>query len=290
MKYAVISPVLNEEAYIRHTLESVCGQTHLPGIWIIADDGSSDSTPAIISEFTAKYKWIEVIRTENRAEERSGGAKVVNAFFRGYKLLLEKKIQWDFIVKLDGDLSLPPDYFERIAEEFSGNEKIGLCGGYLVNLIDGKLVREIQNDYHIRGAFKSVRRKCFEDIGGFKSIWNWDGVDELEAIYKGWLTKTVEVPVVHFRPTTSSYNIKKHSFKSGIEAYREGNSIFLVLLRGIKLAMKPPIFLNCFLYIAGFFSGFIKRDEKYFDKDFSRFINRFHFKRILRKVARAGRN
>lgn len=281
---------MNEEKYIRHTLESVCSQTIKPEIWIIVDDGSTDTTPEIIAEYTAKHKWIEVIKNNSSGEERSGGAKVVNAFYKGYNLLMNKKMEWDFIVKLDGDLSLPPAYFEKIADEFRGNVKLGICGGYLMNVIGGRHVREIESDYHVRGAFKSVKRECWEEIGGFKSIWNWDGVDELEAMYKGWQTKTIEIPVLHYRPTTSAYNIKKHSFKSGLEAYREGNSIILASLRGTKLAFKPPYLLNSIFYAGGFLSGFFKREKKYFDRDFSSFINRFHIKRILNRIAHAGRS
>lgn len=57
-----------------------------------------------------------------------GGQKVVRAFYCGYNTL-EKK-DYDFIVKLDADLSLPNNYFEEVATAFQEDSKIGLCGGY----------------------------------------------------------------------------------------------------------------------------------------------------------------
>ncbi len=39
MSYVIISPVRDEEAYIRLTLVSVAAQTITPQQWVIVDDG-----------------------------------------------------------------------------------------------------------------------------------------------------------------------------------------------------------------------------------------------------------
>ena len=48
---SVIIPVFNGELYLRAALESVFGQEHKPYEVIVVDDGSTDSTAAIVSEF-----------------------------------------------------------------------------------------------------------------------------------------------------------------------------------------------------------------------------------------------
>jgi len=48
MKYVLISPARNEQAFIEKTLASVCAQTVLPERWVIVDDGSTDRTPEIV--------------------------------------------------------------------------------------------------------------------------------------------------------------------------------------------------------------------------------------------------
>ena len=49
-KYCLISPCRDEEDYMRRTLESVINQSRKPDLWVIVDDGSSDSTPQILEE------------------------------------------------------------------------------------------------------------------------------------------------------------------------------------------------------------------------------------------------
>ena len=84
-KYILISPVRDEEQYIGKTLESVIGQT-------------------------IRYPWIVAVHRADRGR-RVAGSGVTEAFYSGYEGL--RSDDWDFIVKLDGDVGLEPDYFER---------------------------------------------------------------------------------------------------------------------------------------------------------------------------------
>ena len=43
-RYIIITPVRDEEKFIRSTLESVVSQTVKPVEWVIVDDGSKDGT------------------------------------------------------------------------------------------------------------------------------------------------------------------------------------------------------------------------------------------------------
>ena len=72
-KYAILTPVRDEEEYIRFTLESVVGQAIRPAEWVIVDDGSTDRTGAILDEYAQKYPWIRVRHRPNRGFRRNGG-------------------------------------------------------------------------------------------------------------------------------------------------------------------------------------------------------------------------
>ena len=115
LKYVVVTPVRDEEKYIGATIESVCHQTTLPAEWVIVDDGSTDRTGEIIDRYAARSSWIRIIHRANRGFRKSGGG-VVEAFHDGLNALQCK--DWDFIVKLDGDLSFAPEYFEKCFEYF----------------------------------------------------------------------------------------------------------------------------------------------------------------------------
>ena len=65
VKVSVIVPVYNAEPYLRQCLDSIVGQT-LPEIEIICvDDGSTDSSPAILEEYRAHDGRVRIIRQEN---------------------------------------------------------------------------------------------------------------------------------------------------------------------------------------------------------------------------------
>ena len=279
MRYVIITPARNESDYIERTIKSVLSQKLCPEEWVIVDDGSTDYTQEIIKRYSEEYKWINLVKMDTRNETRLGGAKVVRAFNYGLKSL--NTSDYDFLTKLDADLELPSEYFLKISEEFQKIPKLGLCGGYCVNIKNNIQIREKSANYHIRGAFKSYRKDCFEDIGGLMEVWAWDGIDELTALYKGWQTKTLEIPVLHFRPTSSAYSPLKQEYLSGKEAYRIRSSFLLTLGRSVyKLKLKPYILASLF-FLWGYITGYFVREVRYVDVKLGKFINNFHTKRIL---------
>jgi poly-beta-1,6-N-acetyl-D-glucosamine synthase len=281
MRYVIVTPAKNEAEFIEFTIQSVLNQTLKPIEWIIVDDGSDDLTFEKACKYQQNCHWINVIRSHTFSEDRSGGAKVVRAFNYGFSQLKQK--DYDFIVKLDGDVELPSDYFESVAKEFREDENLGLCGGIIMNKMGDKLIQEGGFDYHVRGALKAVRKDCFEQIGGFKPIWNWDGLDEMHALYLGWKTKTISKYVVHFRPTSNAYDPVKHAYRSGFEAFKMRNSYFLTLLRTIYRIPKKPLLINSFSYFKGYISALLKKEPHHIEKDLARFINKFHIRRIFKK-------
>jgi len=62
MKYVLITPAKNEEAFVRKTLDSVVRQTVLPERWVIVDDGSIDRTAEIVESYAMRHPWIELVR------------------------------------------------------------------------------------------------------------------------------------------------------------------------------------------------------------------------------------
>ena len=122
VRYFVITPVRNEESRIRATIDSMLAQTVRPARWIIVDDGSSDQTPQIVEAAAAQHRWIHLLRRADRGFRKSGTG-VMEAFYDGYGEIRDDG--WDFLVKLDGDLSFAGDYFEKCFEHFSDQSQIG---------------------------------------------------------------------------------------------------------------------------------------------------------------------
>lgn len=75
MKISVIVPVYNAEKYIKRCLDSIIGQTYTNIEVIAVDDGSTDNSPAILSEYAKRDSRIMVFHQENLgvAEARNRG-------------------------------------------------------------------------------------------------------------------------------------------------------------------------------------------------------------------------
>ena len=285
MNYVIIIPAYNEEEFIGRTLESLCNQVLIPSHLIVVDDGSSDATPEIVMQYTKKYPWIHLVQKEK--SERSVGSKVVLAFNAGYESL-PSDLDYEFIVKLDADLELPPDYFERVANLFNKYPDCGICGGYCVIPKDGKWIREKTAPMHIRGAFKSIRRKAFEQIGGFQPVMGWDGIDQIKLLFNGWKFGLIDSPVKHFRPTGNASNAKLLYQHMGEASYRRGYDLFLTGLAALKLTIRRKKPFVLIWYIRGFIMAWLKKESRHLNNAEIKFFKKLQYQRIFaqKKVVR----
>lgn len=255
-RYAIVSPAKDEEAYAAKTIESVAGQTVEPVRWVIVDDGSRDRTREMAESYAKKLPWIEVEHIE-RDPVRYPGPAVVVAFNSGLKRL--EDIQYDFLVKLDMDLILPPDYFERILSEFVNDPLLGIASGVYMENWDGEWKTVSMPGYHAAGASKVMRRKCFEEIGGYAPDIGWDTVDEIRAMAKGWKTRHfAELPFQHLRQEGRGVGLLRNNRKNGIAYYLMGGGIFFLLFKiPFRMVTTKPRILGGLALLWGYLSCFL---------------------------------
>jgi len=283
-RYVVITPARNEAQFIEHTLQSMLAQTLTPSLWIIVDDGSTDGTDALVARYAAQCHWIRLVQVSSQREQRSGGSKVVRAFNAGYAFAKDEP--FEFIVKLDADLTLPPDYFEAVSRCFAEHPRVGLCGGYCVVEQDGALVPESYTTDHVRGALKAYRRESFAAIGGLMEVWSWDGLDEAALAWRGWQFTVLPLPVVHHRPTSKEYNLLWHSWRTGREMFKERvDPLSLMIVAAVHLGRKPVI-VGSALFVLGYLASWVRREAPVVSEDLARFIRQDRFKKVTGKVRR----
>lgn len=283
MKYVIIMPAYNESQYIQLTIDSLCQQTLLPTQVIIVNDNSTDNTAAIIEANADVAPWIKLV---NKVSEtiHLPGSKVVKAFNYGLASL-DENINYDFIVKLDADLILPPTYFETIANTFEQDPTIGMAGGFAYIEKGGDWVIENLTDKdHIRGAFKAYRKACFAQIEGLRPAMGWDTVDELLCKYYNWKVHTIEsLKVKHLKPTGAMYN-KAARYKQGEAFYRLHYGFIITLIASLKLAAKKKKPLLAIDYIRGYFKA--KKEQQPFlvTEQQGVFIRQYRWKKIKSKL------
>jgi biofilm PGA synthesis N-glycosyltransferase PgaC len=248
--YAIISPVRDEGRHIRRTLEAIVAQTHLPSEWVLVDDGSTDATSEIISEYVAEYPWIRLIGT-NRQGRRARGSRIVEAFNRGR---LELRVNPDVTVKLDGDLYLPPHYFAWVAEVFARVPAAGIVGGTGLVWNGAAWVPEKAAPHNVVGYCKAYRTACLDDIGGLQRSMGWDGIDEYGARARGWSIHVLsELSVLHFKQRGSAQKWWRARWEEGVgNAFMGYRPDFLVLRAGYRGLVETPPVLSGLVLLSGF--------------------------------------
>jgi poly-beta-1,6-N-acetyl-D-glucosamine synthase len=278
-RYVVVSPVRDEEQYIEKTLRSVLRQTIQPLEWIIVDDGSKDNTARILAQYSEQYPWIHVLHCRDRGQ-RLPGAGVMEAFYAGFRRL--KSLDWDFVVKLDGDVGLEPDYFEQCFKRLDEDPTLGICGGVMYRVAKGSLQLERNPLFHVRGPIKLYRRACWEAIGGLIQSTGWDTVDEVHANWLGWRTRSFpELKAIHYRPTGAAQGFWRDGVKMGRAAYVCGYHPLFLSAKCIKRLFNRPYILSGVAHAYGFITGYLKRIPRVEDRGFIRYIRTQQLRRLL---------
>jgi biofilm PGA synthesis N-glycosyltransferase PgaC len=275
--YAVISPVKDEGDFIELTIKSMINQSIQPASWVIVDDGSRDKTASIAEKYTRKYCWIKLVKRPDRGI-RKRGKGVIEAFYDGYKTLSQP---YDFIAKLDGDVSFGPEYFESLYRRFADDPQLGIAGGGLFEKPDGKnWILNTTRD-HVRGCTKVYRRQCFDAIGGLVASMGWDGIDEWKALAKGWKVESfLDLQIYHYRFTGAATGFLKSCMEQGDGAYRMGYHPLFLIARGIRQMIYRPYLVGGIAMIGAFFIAGIRKHELLADPAVIRYIRQSQMKML----------
>lgn len=286
-KYIVITPARNESAYIEKTIKSMISQNILPYEWIIVDDGSMDGTPEIVEKYSLQYGWIRLIRNPAHRKQRDiGGGAPAKAFNLGLKHLSTDN--YEFLVKLDADLSFEANYFELLLKQFAEDRKLGIAGGNIHEFRHGVARPRKSYPLHVAGATKVYRRECFLDMGGIIESVGWDTVDEISANMKGWKTRTVQnLKVFHHRRTFSSEgNILVGFIRRGRIDYLLGFHPFFELLKcSHTMATARPYLLSGLFMAYGYIKAALKREQRPVTPEFIKYLRGTQMQRLRRLLS-----
>jgi len=280
IRYVIITPVRDEARHIDATIQSVTRQTLKPTEWVIVDDGSTDGTWEILARRSAEWPWIKPMHQPDRGF-RDADTGAVGTFLAGYRSL--QTADWEFLVNLDGDITLKPGYFERCFEEFHRDSSLGIGGGSLYHLnVAGATELEPCPQFHVRGATKIYRRACWEAIGGLAAVPGWDTVDEVKAHMAGWRVRSFpRVTALHQRPTGASGNAWSDSVKNGRSDYFLGYHPVFMFLKCFRRAFRKPLLVNGAGHLYGFMAGYLDRRPQAEDAALIRYVRRQQMRRLL---------
>jgi glycosyltransferase involved in cell wall biosynthesis len=257
----------------------MAGQTILPREWILVDDGSRDSTPRIIQEAASRYPWIRAVSRTDRGF-RQWGAGIIEAFYAGYDCIAFP--QWDYLCKLDGDLSFASDYFASCFTKFEQDPRLGIGGGVLYHDENGKRVLEKTPAFHVRGGVKIYRRACWDSLDGLWIGPGSDTVDEVKANMMGWSSRSfADLPMTHHRFTGASWGRWGGLIKDGKIDYVTGYHPLFVTAKVLKRTLRRPYVLGALAHLYGYITACRQRLRRIDDQQVIAYLRQQQLARLF---------
>jgi len=282
-RYLLITPCRDEAEFLQTTIDSVARQSVRPKLWIVVDDGSKDETPAILDAAAREYPFLRVVTRADRGA-RAVGPGVIEAFYSG--LEHADLAEFDYVCKLDGDLEIPPRYFERLMERFEADPYLGTSSGKLYLRYGDRLVHERCGDENSVGPSKFYRVACFQHIGGFVREVSWDGIDGHLCRMHGWVAESVDEPelrLVHLRRMGSSQRgFWTGRLRWGRGKYYMGSAWYYVAAVSLYRVFERPFILSGVGIFFGYIQAVLRGLPRYQNPAYRRFLRRYERRALLR--------
>lgn len=274
--YHLITPAHNEAAYLPRVIAGIGAQTLQPAAWVIVDDRSTDATWALIQAAARRHPFIEPLRLQGGVERALGG-NVVRVFNLG---LARAGATAAFVVKMDADVLLPPDYFARLLARFREEPRLGIASGKTYNFQGGSWVLERIADSHVTGACKTYRRACLTDMGGLIPMLGWDILDVVQAHRCGWQTRSFrDLPLRHLRLTGSATGLARANLRYGRCYYGIRAHPLFILAKALYRALERP-YLASLLIPVGYLLAAWRREQRLDDLGLAEFLRREQLNRL----------
>jgi biofilm PGA synthesis N-glycosyltransferase PgaC len=285
----IVSPVRNEAAHIERVARALAAQEVLPARWIVIDDGSTDDTLEVLRRLEPEIPFMTVMAAPKRdapsnVRDRLALAAAPRNFNAG--LATDDWQRYSHVMKLDGDIELPPYYLRTLLGRFAADPQLGLAGGILVEPQPEGGMRPIKIPAnHIHGALKLYTRDCFAAIGGVRNVLGWDTIDETYARMHGFTTRSFDDLVsIHHRPLGSADGVLRGRARHGTCAYIAHYPPEWVLLRSFKVALSPPRVATGAAYLYGYLRAAARGVDRVPDDEYRRFTRRELRTRMARPV------
>lgn len=281
-RYCLITPARNEAPHIARTLASVTTQTLPPAKWLIVDDGSTDATARIVSDWAERFDYIHLVRRADRGHDAVGGG-VVEAFNVGLSMLHDFSLP--YLGKLDADVEIEPDYFERLIERFEHSTSAGILSGQNYLRADDELIPERHQRFHPVGGARLYRYECFRRIDGLVPMPGWDTLDLIRARIHGYHTEVFDdLRVIHRRPMGSRGELREGVQRLGRISHLLGYAPVYFALRVLVYAFRKPYLVRAWWLLKGYLISAGRRERRITTDEEHRWLRRFQRMRLLGKA------
>lgn len=237
-------------------------------MWLIVDDGSTDSTPQIIQNLERDFEWIKSIRLSPHPRDLFYHYSFVckNGFDYAIDFAVKNNICYEYIGLVDADTVLDERYFEQLVGEFINDDSLGIASGVIYDMNEGQIEKNTEG--HLpRGTGRLWTKKCFFETEGYIVEAAAHSISNVKAILRGYSIKKINsIIAVQQRPTRSAEGLWKTYMKDGWLAYYLNKHPLLVLLNVVRFTTRKPFYLGL-PYFFGYFKSVFARCPKINDNE-----------------------
>lgn len=228
---SIIIPCFKQAHFLKESLQSVLDQTYTHWECIVVNDGSPDDTERIAQEWCLTDSRIQYLYQTN------GGLPSARNF--GITSCIG-----EFIVALDADDILHPEFLARLLPVLQSNESIGIVSCYRYFFMNNK--ENIIQQYSANGAnyrdlmFENklmpasmYRKSCWEAVGGYdelmtKGFEDWEFW--LNVTKRGWQFTFVDEFLFYYRKAKQSMltdTISNHAESNMEYIFRKHKELYI---------------------------------------------------------------
>jgi glycosyltransferase involved in cell wall biosynthesis len=124
--YWVLITVKNGENTIVESLESIMRQTIVPSLVCVVNDGSTDSTPHLLSKLKGTYQNIRIITLEDKGYD---SRRIVHNWNLACDYVKKTEKEYDYLLISSDDIVFPAEYVERLTQEMSTDPALVVISG-----------------------------------------------------------------------------------------------------------------------------------------------------------------
>jgi len=207
---AICIPTCNQAPFLARAVRSALAQTHPCEVWV-SDDASIDDTPAVMAELIGQHPHLQSHRHKS------------NLGIKGNPSWVMKQPQTEFIVRLDSDDALKPDFVETLLQAITTHPKAGHAHAAVQEIDENEQERRLRllarktgfqsadeslrmsvDGYRVAANICMFRKSALEQVGYYQELSfaeDWDlavrladagwgnvYVNEVLASYRVWDT------------------------------------------------------------------------------------------------------
>lgn len=276
----VLMPMRNEIGTIENTLKNLAAQTLRPDLVLVLADGVGDGSDRVVERFSAQHSWIEMERLPDRGFDNvgKGVAQVLNTGIRK----IENRPS-EFLAKVDADVELPPDYFEKLMRVFEISPNLGMASGHPFTFEGGRKILERHGDRFPSGTARVYRREFLKQIGYWVASVGWDTVDILRMRMRGLDIRVLhDLEYHHVRRMGTRNGYIDGMLRDGRNAYLTGYAPWFFLLRAVFNGIYRPYLLRTACMLAGYARAWFQRMPRTVTSEEMAFHRKTHRERFLK--------